>query len=64
MLPIVVSADHSVAEDVYYQPAAGLGCAKDTDHDSTDWVVPKTSAESLAEGWYEDEYILLLEACP
>ena len=56
MLPVMVSADHSVAEDVDYQSAAGLGCAEDTDHDSTDWVVPGISVESLAEGWYMDEY--------
>ena len=56
MFPVMVSANHSVAEDVDYQSAAGLGCAEGTDHDSTDWVVPKTSAGSLAEDWYVDEY--------
>ena len=35
---------------------SSLGCAEGTDHDSTDWVVPKTSARNLAEDWYEDEY--------
>ena len=64
MFPVVVSADHSAAGDIDYQSTAGSGCTKGTDHDSTDWVVPGTSARSLAEGWYEDEYILLLEACP
>ena len=52
----MVSADHSAAEDVDYQFAAGSGCVEDTDHDSTDWVVPRTSAGSLAEGWCADEY--------
>ena len=56
LFPIVVFAGHSVAKDVDYQSAAGLGCAEDTDHDSTDRVVPRTSAESLAVGWYVDEY--------
>ena len=52
----MVSADHSVAEDVDWHSATGFGCAEDTDHDSTDWVVLGTSIESLAEGWYMDEY--------
>ena len=52
----MASADHSVAEDVDWHSAAGSGCAKDTDHDSTNWVVPGTSVENLAEGWYVDEY--------
>ena len=56
MFPIVVSADHSAIEDVDCQPAAGSGCAEDTNHDSTDWVVPGTSAGSLADDWYADEY--------
>ena len=56
MFPVMVSANHSVAEDVDYQSAAGLGCAEGTDHDSTDWVVPKTSAGSLAEDWCTDVY--------
>ena len=47
----MVSADHSAAGDVDYNSAAGSGCAEGTDHDSTDWVVPGTSAGSLAEGW-------------
>ena len=52
----MVSADHSVAEDVDWHSAIGSGCAEDTDHDSTDWVVPETSAGSPAEDWYADEY--------
>ena len=56
MFLVVVSVDHSTAEDVDYQSAAGSGCAEGTDHDSTDWVVPGTSAGSLAEGWYVDKY--------
>ena len=56
MFLVVVFADHSAAEDIDYQSAAGLGCAEDTDHDSTDWVVPGTSTGSLAEDWYVDEY--------
>ena len=44
-----MSADHSAAGDVDCHSTAdtvgvaGLGCAEDTDHDSTDWVVPETS---------------------
>ena len=56
MFPIVLSADHSATEDIDYQSAAGSGCAEGTDHDSTDWVVPGTSAGSHAEGWCADEY--------
>ena len=62
MLPIVVSAGHSAAWDIDFHSAtdtvdaAGLCCAEDTDHDSTDWVVPSTFARSLAEGWCADEY--------
>ena len=56
MFPVVVSVDHSAAEDVDWHSAAGSGGAEDTDHDSTDWVVPETSTESLAEDWYVDEY--------
>ena len=52
----MVSADHSTAEDVDCHSAAGSGCATVTDHDSTDWVVPGTSAESLVEDWHADEY--------
>ena len=56
MLPVVASANHSAAEDVDWHSAAGSGCAGGTSHDSTDWVVPKTSAGSLAEGWCVDKY--------
>ena len=62
MLPIMVSASHSAAGDVDCHSAAGtvdaagLGCAEGTDHDSTNWVVPGTSAGSLAEGWCTDGY--------
>ena len=52
----MVSADHSAIEDVDCQPAAGSGCAEDTNHDSTDWVVLETSARSLIEDWYVNEY--------
>ena len=58
----MVFADHSAAGYVDCHSAAGMvdiagsGCAEGTDHDSTDWVVPKTSARNLAEDWYEDEY--------
>ena len=58
----MVSADHSTARDVDYHSAAGTvdvassGCAEDTDHDSTDWVVPGTSIGSLAKGWCTDRY--------
>ena len=58
----MVSADHSTAGDVDFNSVAdtvdavGLGCAEDTDHDSTDWVVLVTSTGSLAEGWCADEY--------
>ena len=56
MLPVVVSTDHSTTEDVDWHSAAGLGCAGGTCHDSTNWVVPETSARSLAAGWCVDEY--------
>ena len=56
MFPVMVSADHSSARDVDCHSTAGSGCAKGTDHDSTNWVVPRTSAGSLAEDWYVDEY--------
>ena len=56
MFPVVVSADHSAAKDVDCHSAAGSGCAEGTDHDSTEWVVPGTSARSLAEDWCMDEY--------
>ena len=56
MFPIVVSADHSTAEDVDCHSAAGYVCAEGTNHDSTDWVVLGTSAGSPAEGWCADEY--------
>ena len=58
----MVSTDHSAAGDVDCHSsadtvdAAGSGCAEGTDHDSIDWVVPGTSAGSLAEGWWADEY--------
>ena len=51
----MVSAGHSTAGDVDSHSAAGMvviagsGCAEGTDHDSTDWVVPITSAGNLAE---------------
>ena len=51
----MVSADHSAAEDIDWLSAAGSGCAGGTDHDSTNWVVPGTSAGNLAEGWCVDE---------
>ena len=56
MFPVVVSADHSAAEDVDCHSAAGSGCAEGTDHDSTDWVVTEICAGSLAEDWYVDKY--------
>ena len=62
MFPIVVFVGHSTARDVDFHSAAdtvdaaGLGCAEGTDHDSTDWVVPGTSARSLAVDWCTDEY--------
>ena len=62
MLPVVVSAGHSATEDVDCHcttgtvDAAGSSCVEGSDHDSTDWVVPSTSAGSLAEGWCADEY--------
>ena len=56
MFPVVVSVDQSAAGDIGFHSAAGLGCAKGTDHDSTDWMVPSTSAKNLAEGWGADEY--------
>ena len=58
----MVSTGHSVAGDVDFNSVAdtvdavGLGCTEDTDHDSTDWVVPSTSAGSIAEGWCVEEY--------
>ena len=57
-----MSAGHSTAGDVDSHSAAGMvviagsGCAEGTDHDSTDWVVPRTSTGSLAEDWCMDEY--------
>ena len=56
MLPVVVSIDHSAAEDVDCRSAASSGCAEGTDHDSTDWVVSGTSAASPAQGWCVDKY--------
>ena len=62
MFPVVVSAGHYAAGDVDCHSAAGtvdaasLGCAEGTDHDSTNWVVPGTSAGSLAEDSCMDEY--------
>ena len=62
MFPVMVSAGHSATGGVDCHSvagmvdAAGLGCAKDTNHDSTNWVVPGTSARILAEGWCADEY--------
>ena len=56
MFPVVVTAGHSTARDVDCHStagmvdAAGLGCTEGTDHDFTAWVVPGTSAGSLAEG--------------
>ena len=57
----MVFANHSAARDVDCHSAtgtmdvAGLGCTGGTDHDSPDWVVPSSSARSLAEGWCVDE---------
>ena len=62
VFPVVVSTGHSAAGDVDCHSAASTmdatdsGCAEGTDHDSTDWVDPGTSAGSLAEGWCVDEY--------
>ena len=62
MFPIVVSTDHSAAEDVDCHSiagtvdATGTDCAEGTDHDSTDWMVPGTSAGNLAEDWCMDGY--------
>ena len=62
MFPVVVSAGRSAARDVDCHSAAGIvdaagsGCAEGTDHDSTNWVVPGTSAGSLAEEWCMDKY--------
>ena len=56
MFPVVVSADHSTAKDVDCHSVAGSGCAEGTDHDSTNWVVPETSARSLVEDWYANKY--------
>ena len=50
MLPIMVSAGYSTVGDVGCHSAAGSAYAEGTDHDSTDWVVPGTSARSLAKG--------------
>ena len=61
MFPVVVSAGHSAAGDIDFHSAADTmdaassGCAEDTNHDSTDCVVPGTSTGSLAEGWCMDE---------
>ena len=58
----MVSADHSAVGDIDCHSAAdtvdaaGSGCAEDTDHGSPDWVVPGTSAGSLAECWCVDGY--------
>ena len=58
----MVSASHSAAGGVDCHSAVdtvdvvGSGCAEGTDHDSTDWVVPGTSAGSLVEGWCADKY--------
>ena len=58
----MVSADHSAVGDIDCHSAADTvgfadsGCAKGTDHDSPDWVVPGTSAGNLAEDWCVDEY--------
>ena len=57
-----MSAGHSAAGDVDCQSAAGTvdaagsSCAEGTDHDSTDCVVPSTSAGNLVEDWYADGY--------
>ena len=56
MFPVVVSTGHSAAKGVDCHSTAGSGCAEGTDHDSTDWVVPRTSIGNLAEGWCVDEY--------
>ena len=56
MFPVVVFAGHSATRGVDCHSEAGLGCAEGTDHDSTDWVVHGTSAGSLVEDWYADEY--------
>ena len=56
MFPVMVSANHSAAGDVDCHSATGSSYAEGTDHDSTDWVVPGTSAGSLVEGWCTDEY--------
>ena len=52
----MVSTDHSAAEDVGWHSAADSSCARGTGHNSTDWVVPETSAGSFAKGWCVDEY--------
>ena len=52
----MVSAGHSAARDIDCHSAAGLGCAEGTDHDSTNWVVPGTSAGNLVEDLCADEY--------
>ena len=58
----MVSTGHSAAGDIDCHSAAGMvdvagsGCAEGTDHDFTNWVVPSTSAGSLAEDWCADEY--------
>ena len=62
MFPVMVSAGRSAARDVDCHSAAGMvdvagsGCVGGTDHNSTNWVVPGTSAGSLAEDWYVVEY--------
>ena len=48
----MVSVGHSTADST---DTAGTGC-EGIDHDSTDWVVPGTSAGSLVEDWCADEY--------
>ena len=56
MFPIMVSANHSAAEDVDCHSAVGSDCTEDTDHNSTNWVDPSTSTRSLVEGGCADEY--------
>jgi len=62
VFPIIVSTDHSAIWDIDCHSAAGTtdiarsSCAGGTDHDSPDWVVPGTSAGSLAEDWCVDGY--------
>ena len=52
----MVSADHFAARDVDYHSTTGMVNVAGSNCDSIDWVVPGTSAESLAEGWCMDEY--------